>query len=127
MAHAGPSTDAPTSTTPEERAAIMRRLQDAAAAERHEEPAPAPPSVHEQRSRLIIFDAELGEAISRALAAVNAERATQTERPLSWNHFVVYGLIKSALAAFDAARAEYEASQRLVLSADEVRERRARR
>lgn len=108
-----------TLTTPEERAAILRGLQDARAGD--VEKRPAPPTVHTKRTRLLFYDAELGEAISQALQAVNAERKTQKEPPLDWNTFVVYGLLKNGLAAFEAARAEFEASQRLVLSADEAR------
>ena len=56
----------------------------------------------------------------------SSQRKKQKEPPIDWNTFVVYGLVKNGLAAFEAARAEYEASSRLVLSADEVRARAGR-
>ena len=114
-----------TLTTPEERAAILHAVQDAA-----RKPAPVEPiaqePVHAKRTRLLFYDAELGEAISQALTIVNVQRKKQKEPPIDWNTFVVYGLVKNGLAAFEAARAEYEASSRLVLSADEVRARAGR-
>ena len=90
-------------------------------------PAPVAPKVHSIKSRLLFYDEELGDAISAALTVVNLQRKEMSEKPLDWNTFVVYGLLKNGLAAFEAARAEFEASQRLVLSADEARAMAGRR
>ena len=116
--------DGVTNTTPQERTAILRNIK---AAWRAPKEPPPPSPVHEQHTRLLIIDAELREAISRALMAVNTTRKADGEKPLDWNTFVVYGLLKNGLAAFEAARAEYEASQRMVLSADEARAMAGRR
>jgi len=74
----------------------------------------------QRRSRFLVYDGEIGAEIDNALAFFNERRKEAGETPMDWNTFVAYGLLRRGLESFNAARAEYERSQRHVLTPEEA-------